>query len=140
MFFFIFSLLVVATFLSLSVAFDPVPKFYQPSFTGPSPLWYDPLMVQHAGILIRSYHFVTGKNLVSLQTLERDPIAAAKELFFLPRVVVSHGTQIEPEGPILNYGNNAALKRWGASWEQLTNMPSIYTAEPGTSTQKFVGC
>lgn len=34
------------------------------------------------------------------------------------------------KGPILNYGNAAALKLWAASWEQLTSMPSSETAEP----------
>lgn len=33
-------------------------------------------------------------------------------------------------GPVLNYGNMAALKLWAASWEQLTSMPSSETAEP----------
>ena len=42
---------------------------------------------------------------------------------------MSHGTQNDAEGPVLNYGNAAALKRWGASWEELTSMPSKYTAE-----------
>lgn len=65
-----------------------------------------------------------------MKVLEKDPTEAAKQLFFLPdRVVVSHGTQNDSEGPVLNYGNSAALRRWGASWEELTNMPSKYTAE-----------
>ena len=65
-----------------------------------------------------------------MKILEKDPTEAAKLLFFLPnRVVVSHGTQNDAEGPVLNYGNSAALKRWGASWEELTSMPSKYTAE-----------
>lgn len=116
---------------ALSLTAQPVPKLYRPTHVGPSPLWYDPLMVAHAGYLIRSYNCATGKDLVSLKLLESDPVAAAKSLFFLPdRVVVSHGTQVTPDGPVLNYGNSVALKRWGASWEQLTNMPSKYTAEP----------
>jgi len=53
------------------------------------------------------------------------------KLFFSnSRVVVSHGTQQSAEGPILNYGNAAALGLWGASWEQFTTTPSRYTAEP----------
>jgi hypothetical protein len=94
-------------------------------------------MVAHAGYLIRSYNLVTGKDLVSMKLLEKDPTAAAKELFFLPdRVVVSHGTQVTPDGPVLNYGNSVALKRWGASWEQLTNMASKYTAEPVEQSER----
>ena len=130
------SLIFFSFLVSFAMAFEPLPPFYQPSFLGPSPLWYEPLMVEHAGNLIRSYNLVTGKSLVSLKTLERDPIAAAKELFFLPRVVVSHGTQIAPDGPVLNYGNNVALKRWSASWEALTSMPSKYTAEPVEQSER----
>ena len=115
---------------ALSLIVQPIPAFYQSTHVGPSPLWYDPLMVDHAGYLIRSYNRATGKDLVSLKLLESDPVEAAKQLFHLPgRVVVSHGTQVTPDGPVLNYGNSMALKRWGASWEQLTNMASKYTAE-----------
>ena len=104
---------------------------YQPNYVGPSPLWYSDAMVDHASHLIKSYYEVTGgKELVPMKILYSDPTEAAKLLFFLPdRVVVSHGTQKDLEGPVLNYGNSAALKRWGASWEELTNMPSKYTAE-----------
>ena len=104
---------------------------YKPNFVGPSPMWYSDSMVDHASNLIKSFFYVTGgKELVPMRILENDPTEAAKLLFFLPdRVVVSHGNQKDLDGPVLNYGNSAALKRWGASWEELTNMPSKYTAE-----------
>jgi MEKHLA domain len=112
-------------------ALRSVPDLYKPQFVGPSPMWYSDTMVEHAGHLIRTFHALSGKELVPLKLLDDDPAEAAKALFFLPdRVVVSHGTQEGPEGPVLNYGNSAALKRWSASWEQLTSMPSKYTAEP----------
>jgi len=127
----------IAAMAAALAAFQPVPAFYQPTHTGPSPIWHDPLMVTHAGILIRSHHLATGKELVPLKLLDADPAAAAKELFFLPdRVVVSHGTQNDGEGPVLNYGNSAALQRWAASWEQLTAMPSKYTAEPVEQSER----
>ena len=120
-----------------TLAFQPVPALYQPNFVGPSPIWYDPLMVAHASVLIRSHHQATGKELVPLKLLQEDPVTAAKELFFLPdRIVVSHGTQSSGEGPVLNYGNSAALKRWAASWEQLTAMASKYTAEPVEQSER----
>jgi hypothetical protein len=43
--------------------------------------------------------------------------------------VLSHGIQNSVEGPVLNYGNQAALDLWVATWNQLTTMPSKYTAE-----------
>src|ERR1700744_3450021 len=50
----------------------------------------------------------------------------AEKIFHAPFVVVSHGTQADP---ILNYGNQTALKLWESSWEELTRMPSRLTAE-----------
>jgi hypothetical protein len=121
---FVFSLLITDVTFSMSI--------YRVDFAGPSPLWYTPTMVEHSGHLIRSYYEKSGgKELVPLSLLESDPVAAAKELFFLPnRVVVSHGIQCGSDGPIMNYGNSAALQRWAASWEQMTTMHSKYTAEP----------
>ena len=119
-----------AVYLSLSIV-NSLAELYKPIYCGPSPLWYSDIMVTHASHLLRTYFEVSGgKELVPMKILEKDPTEAAKLLFFLPnRVVVSHGTQNDAEGPVLNYGNSAALKRWGASWEELTSMPSKYTAE-----------
>ena len=119
-----------AVYLSLSIV-NSLAELYKPIYCGPSPLWYSDIMVTHASHLLRTYFEVSGgKELVPMKILEKDPTEAAKLLFFLQnRVVVSHGTQNDAEGPVLNYGNSAALKRWGASWEELTSMPSKYTAE-----------
>ena len=113
-------------------------ELYNTLYSGPSPLWYSDIMVTHASHLLRTYYDVTGgKELVPMKILEKDPTEAAKLLFFLPnRVVVSHGTQCDSEGPVLNYGNSAALKRWVASWEELTSMPSKYTAETVEQTAR----
>lgn len=55
-----------------------------------------------------------------------------------PSVVLSHGVQNKPEGPILNYGNALALQKWRASWEELTTMPSKYTAESMDQAQREI--
>lgn len=105
---------------------------YSKDWTGPSPEWYSQEMQEHAIHLLKSYKSLSGKDLVPAELVESDPEEAMRSLFLLhDRVVVSHGTQADaPNGPILNYGNTAALARWGASWEQLTTMPSRFTAEP----------
>lgn len=104
---------------------------YSQDFRGPSPEWHSPGMVVHATNLIHSYHSLTGKQLVDLSIVNNNPKKASELLFFNQQtVVLSHGLQDGPDGPILNYGNVAALKLWGASWEQLTTMPSSHTAEP----------
>lgn len=90
----------------------PISSLYSPSMTGPSPLWYTEELINHASHLIRSYNKVTtGKELVSMKILERNPVEAARLLFFSETVVVSHGIQSVGDGPVLNYGNSAALKR-----------------------------
>jgi MEKHLA domain len=88
------------------------------------------MMLQHGQFLLTSYKALTGKEL--LPGAGGDDKEASRRLFLShERVVVSHGTQKDlPDGPILNYGNTAALRRWGASWEQLTSMPSKFTAGP----------
>ena len=102
---------------------------YGANYLGPSPDWTTQQMLQHGSYLLRSYKALTGKDLVAHGASDDE---AARRLFLLhDRVVVSHGTQKDlPDGPILNYGNTAALRRWGASWEQLTSMPSKFTAGP----------
>jgi hypothetical protein len=106
-------------------------ELYKTSFAGPSPVWSSKVMVEHAHHLCQSFRNVCGKDLVDPSLLE-DPAEAARQLFSLPTtVVLSHGLQDGPEGPILNYGNEAALSQFGATWEQLTTLPSTYTAEAG---------
>lgn len=112
-----------------SVAPSRTSPLYGPNYLGPSPDWTTPQMLQHGIFLVRSYRALTGKDLVAGGNSDDE---AARRLFLLhDRVVVSHGTQKDlPDGPVLNYGNIAALRRWGASWEQLTSMPSKFTAGP----------
>lgn len=54
-----------------------------------------------------------------------DPVLA-REVFNAPFVLVSSGAE---EDPILNYGNQQALKLWEMDWETLTRTPGRNTAE-----------
>ena len=123
-----------ATRLQLSI--------YDGDFKGPSPLWYTPEMQLHSINLIQSFDDVVRKNNPHYKALisnwsgvsnvnSEDEILTATQNLFLREdlLVVSHGVQKGDSWPILNYGNSAALKRWGTSWEELTSMPSIKTAE-----------
>ena len=107
-------------------------KLYRSDFTGPSPAWLSQEMIEHTSHLCQSYYEQTaGSELLPGIMDIQDPEQRCRMLFLdMERVVVSHGTQIDGEGPILNYGNMCALKLWGASWEELTQMPSRRTAEP----------
>jgi len=75
----------------------------------------------HARLLLSSFRRLVGRGLVA------GGPDAAERLFRAPFVVVSHGTEADP---ILNYGNEAALRLWETDWDSLTAMPSRQTAEP----------
>lgn len=74
----------------------------------------------HVRCLLRSYHHWVGKDLIAASP---DPVAA---LDLAPFPVLSHGTEVDP---ILNYGNQQALKLWEMSWKEFTQTPSRLTAE-----------
>lgn len=104
-------------------------QMYSPLWKGPSPNWFDKEMMTHGKYLIESYNKFSGKELVSMELYRKDPEKAIKEMFMnCNRIVLSHGTQKDNDGPILNYGNTAALKLFAADWESLTKMPSKFTA------------
>lgn len=110
---------------------------YLDSWKGPSPEWYSESMVEHSSILIKTFHKIRGQELVPLSLVDDDPVEASKRLFMKDDVMVlSHGIQGDPEGPILNYGNYKTLQQWKASWEQLTTMPSRYTAGPQDRSER----
>jgi hypothetical protein len=75
-------------------------------------------------IVLDSYYQLLGKNLIDRSISPRDQAHALDQASF---VLVSHGTETDP---ILNYGNQMALKLWEMSWDELTSTPSRLTAEP----------
>jgi hypothetical protein len=86
-------------------------------------IWQRQAVITHTQLLTRSYRHCTGRDLLPGLF---NPAGLARYIFEAPFVVVSHGT--EPD-PVLNYGNQAALKLWEMSWEELTRTPSRLTAE-----------
>jgi hypothetical protein len=79
--------------------------------------------VAHAELLRRSFHALTGRDLLDPAL---SPEAAADALFHAPFVVLSHDAAPDP---ILTYGNRAALALFELTWEELIRMPSRLTAE-----------
>ena len=75
----------------------------------------------HARLLLLSFRRFVGRDLIA------GGPDAAERLFRADFVVVSHGTEADP---VLNYGNEAALRLWETDWDSLTAMPSRKTAEP----------
>ena len=79
--------------------------------------------VEHTERLRRTFHALTGRNLINPALA---PEAAADALFHALFVALSHNT--DPD-PLLTYGNRQALELFELTWEELIQMPSRLTAE-----------
>ena len=89
----------------------------------PLPAASNAFLADHIGLLRRSYRQLTGRDLIDPGLTDRD---AASALFEAPFALLSHDTRADP---ILTYGNRTVLGLFELTWEQLTAMPSRYTAE-----------
>ena len=87
-------------------------------------VWTQASVIMWSQLLLDSYHGWTARQLVSR---DGTPLEQARRLFSASFVVVSHGTEADP---VLNYGNEVALRLWEMAWEQLIRTPSRRTAEP----------
>ncbi len=87
-------------------------------------IWQQPEIIAWTDVLLDSY-----ERLLENQLIKKNKNGAerAKELFFAPFVVVSHGRE---KDPILNYGNQIALDLWQMNWQDFITTPSRLTAEP----------
>lgn len=87
-------------------------------------IWEQPAIITWSQLLLDSYEKLLGHQLIER---EGNAEAQAKTLFFIPFVVVSHGTE---SNPIFNYGNKKALDIWEMTWEDFTKTPSKSPVEP----------
>ncbi|AMW30188.1 MULTISPECIES: MEKHLA domain-containing protein [Arthrospira] len=87
------------------------------------PIWQQESVILNNQLMIRSFEYWTGKQLINTQGT---PEQISKALFELPFPVLCHDTQPDP---IFNYGNQKAMELWEVTWEELTQMPSRYSAE-----------
>jgi hypothetical protein len=100
-----------------------VPLSFSQVFKMPSLVWKQPEIINWSQILVDSFEQITGNKLIDkLETPEK----LAEALFFAPFAIASHGIQTDP---ILNYGNQTALKLWETTWDNFILMPSRLTAE-----------
>jgi len=78
---------------------------------------------KHAQLLIHSYMHWTGNKLID--DVEDTPLL--DQLNKTNCIILSHGIEVDP---ILNYGNEQAMRLWEMTEEQFTSTPSRLTAEP----------
>lgn len=84
----------------------------------------------HVARLTASFRHWTGRALVD----SRLPLdAQARELYYAPFVVLSHDTAPDP---LLNYANEAALRLFELSWDELIAMPSRLTAQAPDQSER----
>jgi hypothetical protein len=81
-------------------------------------------LARQTRILCASYQHWTGLRLIDA---EPDSPEAIQRLFTAPFAVASHDTQLDP---VFNYANRQALELFGMAWEEITRLPSRYSAEP----------
>jgi hypothetical protein len=86
--------------------------------------WRERDKVEWAQLLLASFEHWTGRALITAKDGDEE---LAASLFVAPFVVVSHGTEADP---ILNYGNQVALRLWEMEWLEFCRTPSRLTAEP----------
>ncbi|HEY5682589.1 MAG TPA: MEKHLA domain-containing protein [Sulfuricaulis sp.] len=78
----------------------------------------------HACLLISSYRYWTGSDLIDST---QPAVEQARALYEAPFVVASHGTG---DDPVFNYANRSALALFETGWAEFTSMPSRLSAEP----------
>lgn len=87
-------------------------------------IWLEPEIINWTQILLDSFQQFLGYQLIARDTTVQQQ---SQRLFTADFVVVSHGIEADP---ILNYGNQTALKLWEMSWSDFRQTPSRLTAEP----------
>jgi hypothetical protein len=101
-----------------------MPPIDRTSFKPAQAPWLEHGWVEHSQTLLNSYYQWTRRQLMPRLG---SAVEQAQALFEAPFVVVSHDAQADP---ILNYGNQTALRLWQIEISTLLTTPSRLTAEP----------
>lgn len=80
-------------------------------------------LARQTRILCTSYQHWTGLQLIDAAT---DLAQAVQRLMSAPFAVASHDTQPDP---MFNYANVQAQQLFGMTWDEITQVPSRYSAE-----------
>ena len=93
-------------------------------------IWRKPWVVEWTQYLLDSYVRLINQELITREGTTQEQ---AERLYKSSFIVASHGRQ---DDPILNYGNQAALRLWEMDWEHFTQTPSRLTAEPANREER----
>jgi len=78
--------------------------------------------LQRLDLIVGSYQRLTGRHLI-----EPNPAHLWQACWNAPRVIVAHGTEVDP---VFFYGNQLALRCFEMDFSSFTRLPSRYSAEP----------
>lgn len=90
----------------------------------PIPSEENDYLYQHIAILRSSYRHYTGQDLISSRLSDKE---AARYLYDAPFALLSHDNALDP---VFSYANQTAQNLFGMSWDQITRLPSRFSAEP----------
>jgi hypothetical protein len=80
-------------------------------------------LAAHIALLRNSFRHFTGRDLTEPRMSDAD---AARYLYRAPLVLMSHDAARDP---IFNYANETAQSLFGMGWDEITELPSRYSAE-----------
>lgn len=83
-------------------------------------------VISYSTLLVKSFFELTKQTLLN-EVNELSPFDISKNLYHLPFVLVSHGTESDP---IFRYANLKAQELWSYDWNEFTKLPSRFAAEP----------
>jgi PAS domain-containing protein len=92
-------------------------------------LWQRPDVAAYSLLLADS--FLRWKKEPLLPNIARESLAQA--LYCAPFALVSHDTQ---DDPVFRYANQTALRLFGMTWDEFTEMPSRLSAEPMVAEER----
>jgi hypothetical protein len=87
-------------------------------------------LVRQTRILCASYQHWTGLQLIDAVA---DSVQTVQQLINAPFAVASHDTQPDP---MFNYANIQAQQLFGMTWNEITQVPSRYSAEEMNRTER----
>jgi len=87
----------------------------------------------HIAIVTDSYFQLTGRQILYTRPKDEARVDFAKAIFNAPFALISHGTE---EEPVFNYANKTAMRLFNMTWDEITVLPSKYSAETPNREQR----
>jgi hypothetical protein len=87
----------------------------------------------HISIVTESYFQLTGRQISFNGAQDETTAGVAEAIFLAPFALVTHGIEKEP---VFNYANKTAMQLFNMNWDEITALPSKYSAEMPNREQR----